>query len=109
VNGNLTPAAQTHHALDPWRRTDYVRDMIDAAVFIATHLGVPCPCRITAELEVHGDDDDEREQDILMTAAALGVVIAVEVVDDEGWLCASRQFGPVTLQARTPARKAQAA
>jgi hypothetical protein len=105
VNGNQAPP-EALHAIDPWRRTDYVRDMIDAAVFLATHLGVPLPDRITADLEVHGHDPDERERDVLITAEALGV-IAVE--DGDGWLCAARQFGPVTLQARTPPRKAAAA
>jgi len=103
VTANPAPPGPVHHALDPWRRTDYVRDMIDAAVYLATHLNVPCPDRITADIPVHGHDLDERIGDILMTAAALGV-IATE--DGDGFLCVSRQFGPVTMQARTPAPKA---
>jgi hypothetical protein len=103
MNGRPTPAGPVHHALDPWRRDDWVRGLIDAAVEFATHLNVPCPDRITADIPVHGHDLDERIGDILMTAAALGV-IATE--DGDGFLCVSRQFGPVTMQARTPARKA---
>lgn len=103
MNGNLTPHEETLLALAPWLRRDLLRDLGEMTFDIATHPDWPVPDRIVASIPVHGDGPDEREHDVLMTAIALGVSA---VRSPDGCLCASRRYGPVTLEARTPARKA---
>lgn len=103
MNGNLTPAEEAIRAIAPWRRNDLLRDLGDMTFYIATHPDVPVPDRVVLTIPVTGDDPGEREYAVLMTAIALGVAA---VRDADGCLCASRSYGPVTLEARTPARKA---
>ena len=105
MNGNLTPAEEAIRAVDPWRRADLIRDLADLSAFLATHLDVAVPDRGVFTIAVPGDDRAEREEAVLMVAVRLGVSA---VRDGDGCLCAARQFGPVTLEARTPARKAAA-
>jgi hypothetical protein len=105
VNGNLTPAEDTIYAIAPWRRADMIRDLHDLAAFLTTHLDCPVPDTGVFTIPIQGDDRAEREEAVLAVAMHLGVHAVVA----DGWLCAARQFGPVTLQARTPARKAAAA
>jgi hypothetical protein len=104
VNGP-TPAEEAIRAVDPWRRADLVRDLMAMAFDIATHPDWPVPDRVVLTIPVHGDDPAGRRYDVLMTAVALGVRV-VECGD--GCLCAAHTVGPVTLEARTPARKAAA-
>jgi hypothetical protein len=102
VNGK-TPAEETLRAVDAWRRRDLISHLGQMLFDIATHPDWPVPDRVVCTIEALGDGPDERQHNVLMTAIALGVS-AVE--DADGWLCAALRNGPVTLEARTPARKA---
>lgn len=106
MNGNLTPAEEARRAIDPWRRADLIRDLIDLAAYYATHTDVPIPDRCVFPLPVHGDSPAERDWDVLETARKLDVSATTGA---DGCRCASRQIGTLTLEARTPARKAAAA
>jgi hypothetical protein len=103
MHGNQTPRGEAIQAIAPWRRRDLLRDLGEMTFYIATHPDVPVPDHVTLTIPVHGDGPDEREHDVLMIAIALGVSA---VREPGGCLCAARRYGPVTLEARTPARKA---
>lgn len=103
MKGNWTPAEEAINAIAPWRRADLIRDLLYLAAFLECHPDVPVPDTGLFIIPALGDGPDERRNDVLATADALGVVATV---DGDGFLSAVRQFGPVTLRARTPARKA---
>jgi hypothetical protein len=106
VNGNLTPAEETLRALAPWRRADIIINLIDLAAFLETHPDVPVPDFGVLTIPALGDGPDERACNVLATAVALEVCARPGA---DGCLCASRTFGTLTIEARTPPRKAQAA
>ena len=105
MNGNLTPAEETLRALAPWLREALLGYLGDMTWYIGSHPDVPVPTHGVLSIDVHGDSPGERCDDVLLTAIALGV----SAVDDGEWLSASRTFGTLTIEARTPARKAKAA
>lgn len=105
MNGNLTPAEEALRAVNAWRREDLLRELGKMLFDIATHPDWPVPDRVVLTIEALGDGPDERWHNVLMTAIALGVSAKEDV---DGCLCAALRYGPVTLEARTPARKAAA-
>jgi hypothetical protein len=103
VNGNQTPRGEAIQAVAAWRRADFIRDLTDLIVYYTINLNVPVPDRGVFTL---GDGPDERAYDVLATAVALDVT-AVPV--EGGCLRAARQIGTLTIETRTPPRKATAA
>ena len=101
MNGKLTPAEEAIRAVDPWRRADLIRNLLEAIFDLATHPDWPVPDRVILAIDPAGDGPDERRNDVLMKGIALGARV-VECGD--GCLCAARHYGPVSIEARTPAR-----
>ena len=106
MNGNQAPRGEALQAVAAWRRADFIRDLIDTAVYYATHLNVPVPDRGVFTIPALGDGPDERAWDVLATAVTLGVTA---IPAEGGCLRAARQIGTLTIETRTPPRKAAAA